>query len=340
MSEGSLVSSSLLTVVRNILEMQDVIQQPVVVAVSGGVDSVVLLSLLCDLRQELSLSLHVAHFDHKLRDVSAADARWVAELCDVLGVDFTIGTSTSTSNGGAVSGVEETARRERYTFLESVARNVNAKWICVAHTRDDQAETVMHHIARGTGLKGLQGIPRVRKLSDEHVILRPLLDVSRDQLEEELQSRKLNHRQDETNQDARYTRNRIRHDVLPYLRKTLNPQVTDALVRLSQQASETQLLVQDWVEEILADVIVERSPRRILLSVEPLRGRREALISALFVELWTQQNWPRRQMTREHWLRLVSMVDPEGPAGLSCPGNLQVTRRRKALEICLLDETP
>lgn len=319
--------------VQDFLKQQQVCSGRVIVAVSGGADSVSLLLTMNDLAEEFGLLLHVGHFDHLLREASAQDADWVKELCDRLQIACSVGTPDDLAPHPTKCGIEETARKQRYEFLQQLASDQNAQWLAVAHTADDQAETVLHHIARGTGLRGLQGIPAVRKLSDATTIIRPFLQVRREDLLKDIRRRKELFLQDETNSDPGFTRNRIRHEVLPYLRETLNPQINVALRRLAQQAAETQNVIEEIAQSLLEESVCRQNDESVGLSVEGLRSQPKALLTALFVQLWIQQNWPRQNMTQHHWERLSDMILLGTPKGLSLPKNLHATLRRNVLEI-------
>lgn len=199
---------------------------PVVVAVSGGADSTALLLLLSSLAPQLGLDLHVAHFDHRLRPrASAKDAQYVADLSQQHGATIRIGRADKPP----VS--EDDARERRYAFLRRAAREVGATRIATGHTRDDQAETVLLHATRGSGLAGLAGMRPQRD-----GIVRPLLVIGRDETESVCTEAGISPREDRTNADLRYARNRIRHKVLPELER-INPQARAALARLADAAA-------------------------------------------------------------------------------------------------------
>lgn len=190
----------------------------VVVAVSGGADSLCLLGALIDLRESrpdiAPTQLVVATLDHGLRGAAGAeDIRWVAALAARLGLRCVAGQAQARelANQRKIS-IEDAARRLRYRFLRAVASDVDATRICVAHTMDDQAETILLHLARGTGLPGLAGM---RLLSGD--LARPLLSVRREQTVACCAERGWEPRQDETNLDTRFTRNRVRRDLIPAL---------------------------------------------------------------------------------------------------------------------------
>jgi tRNA(Ile)-lysidine synthase len=212
-----------------------------VVAVSGGPDSMALLSLLAELRAPCGLRLHVAHLNHGLRPEADGDERFVAEHALRLGLPF---TSRRVDVGAYRTerrlSVEHAAREARYAFLGDVAAETGAAAVALGHTADDQAETILLHVARGAGVHGLQGMQSattMRAASERTVTLfRPLLSVAREETEKVCRAFGLVPREDATNLDTAYTRNRVRQQVMPSLRQ-VNPSVREALLRLGRAAA-------------------------------------------------------------------------------------------------------
>ncbi|HEY8108626.1 MAG TPA: tRNA lysidine(34) synthetase TilS [Patescibacteria group bacterium] len=204
-------------------EVRDILQpyrdRKLIVAVSGGVDSVVLLDLLNELRHELELDLVVAHADHGLRRGSAKDARFVEALAHGLGLP-SASTRLDLNPGG---NVEARAREARYRWLETIRKRRKADYVVTAHQADDQVETLFLHLARGTGMQGLSGM---KTLSG--TVLRPLLGTPRAQVARYARRRKLKFRRDPTNRNVKHARNRIRHQVIRSLRK-INPQLVETV---------------------------------------------------------------------------------------------------------------
>ncbi|MEN6478284.1 MAG: tRNA lysidine(34) synthetase TilS, partial [Anaerolineales bacterium] len=198
-----------------------------VVAVSGGADSLCLLHALHALAPELGYRLQVAHLDHGLRAAAAEDAAWVAALCARWGLPCTVGQAQVRALAEAEGrSLEEAARLARYRFLARVALRVGARAVAVGHTADDQAETLLLHLVRGAGLTGLVGMaPAAPWPLPEDVasaaltLLRPLLAVSRQDTVSYCAALGLTPRKDETNADPAYTRNRLRLELLPVLRE-------------------------------------------------------------------------------------------------------------------------
>jgi tRNA(Ile)-lysidine synthase len=204
----------------------------IVAAVSGGRDSTALLSALVSLRGELSLEIHVAHLNHRLRPDAAEDAAAVAKAAERWGSPYheaAADVRAAASREGR--SVEDAARRARYAFLAGVARDVRATVVATGHTLDDQAETVLMRVLRGSGPRGLGGIPPVRP-HDGLRIIRPLIETSRAEIDAYLGRRGLETREDSTNRDTKILRNRVRLVLLPIL-EGYNPDVRRALARLA-----------------------------------------------------------------------------------------------------------
>ena len=207
------------------------------------------------------LELVAAHFDHRMRPESGEDALWVGGLARAWEVPMEVG-------GAEVSLIsEEAAREARYAFLEAVRVRTGARWILTAHHADDQAETVLFRIARGTGLAGLRGIPARRG-----VILRPLLSFWREELEAYVRAAGLTPRVDSTNEERRFARNVLRHDVLPKLEVSVAPGARRALVRLARLAAREERAWRALVPGLAEGAILERSADRIVLARSVLLG--------------------------------------------------------------------
>lgn len=318
--------SSLLSRVANACRELQLSGVSVLIGVSGGADSVSLLRALHLLRQELNLCLHVAHLNHQLRGEAAdEDARWVEGLCHRLSLPVSIGVADiARIAADSARGIEEAARDARYRFLQRVARESGCSAIAVAHTADDQAETILHHIIRGTGLAGLAGIPRERELEPGLRLVRPLLDVSRAEVIEFLTETGQDFRDDETNRDETLTRNLLRRRVIPTIRQELNPNFPDALCRLGLQASEIQQSI-TWAAGMLLERVLEvSSSSESRLTWQAIAGCPRHLVREMLSLLWRQSNWPRQAMTFEHWERLAVVLLEGGAADF--PGGISATR--------------
>lgn len=223
--------------VKNTIKRYNLIERnsKIVVGVSGGPDSVALLYILCSLKKELRLSLYIAHLDHSLRKDSHKDAIFVKELADNLKIPITISqvnVKELTSKGS----LEEIARNVRLGFLSGVAKDIKADKIALGHNLDDQAETVLMRILRGSGLYGLAGILPKRKILGFEII-RPLIEITRKEIESFLKRKKIKCRRDITNLQDIYFRNKIRNKLLPLLERGYNRNIKKVLSNLAESAS-------------------------------------------------------------------------------------------------------
>jgi tRNA(Ile)-lysidine synthase len=207
----------------------------VLVGVSGGPDSVALLYLLNGLKLDFKLKLHVAHFDHMLRKDSAKDAFFVKKLSEKLQIPFT-SAKVRVKKLAQKGSLEEIARGARLAFLFQTAKKIKADKIALGHNIDDQAETVLMRILRGTGLYGLAGISPIRKISG-FTVIRPLIAVSRKEIEAFLRKNKIKTRLDSTNLKNLYLRNRIRNRLLPLLEKEYNRNIKAVLANMGEIAA-------------------------------------------------------------------------------------------------------
>lgn len=259
----------------------------VVVAVSGGADSLALLHVLNELRPRLGCRLHVATLDHGLRgEAGAADARFVADIAAQWGLPVTVdGVDVPALMAQTGQGVEAAARQARFAFLAQVAHETGATLVATAHHANDQAETILLHLLRGTGLRGLSGMALRTTLPGfpEITLIRPLLETSRGEIEAYCQQHSLSPRSDETNRDTDLRRNRIRHDILPQL-MTINPQIVSALVHLGESAAADLDYLAEQFSPVIASSIQENEritiSRAYFAALHPALQRRFVLWAA------------------------------------------------------------
>jgi tRNA(Ile)-lysidine synthase len=245
----------------------------VLAAVSGGADSTCLLDLFRRLRGESPFDLAVAHLNHSLRGAeSDRDEEFVRSLAGRLGLPFHVRRLSPGSLEGSKDGLEAAARRARYAFLEEMARGIGAKRVALGHTRDDQAETFLLRLVRGSGTRGLAGIYPVV----EGLFIRPLLGVGRNDVEAYLKERSLPWRLDSSNADPGRTRNRIRSRLLPLLREEFNPEIVPALARATEILREEEAYL-DEVTRHLAQRLLRREAYGIALSIPAVRVLHPAL---------------------------------------------------------------
>jgi tRNA(Ile)-lysidine synthase len=316
----------------------------VVLAVSAGPDSVAMLRGMHAIKQRSGGAglLVVAHFNHGFRGLAAdADQAWLEQLCRSLNLRLVSGKASGLTDAEIRGdGWEAAARASRYRFLCETAENFGARFVAVAHNADDQVETVLHRILRGTGLDGLAGIPPHRPLSPSVTLVRPLLTAARGEILKYLADIGQDFRTDETNTDTRWTRNRLRHELLPLLRERYNRSVDDALTRLAAQAEEAQHLIVDLAEKVFDECVsrevihtedsssdairVRIDCRR--LSESPLPVVREVCRMA-----WQQAHWPLLAMGFDQWRQLAELATGRRDAMVNLPENIRARRENEAL---------
>jgi len=233
----------------------------VLIACSGGADSMALLTVLLELQPAYSLRLALAHFNHRLRQSAAKDERFVAEMARRSGIPLYLRRENIRSHAAHYGlNIEEAGRRRRYEFLRQTATRIGATKVATGHTLNDQAETVLLRLLRGSGPGGLAGIaPMV-----DGLIVRPLLEVERGEVEAYLEEKGNTYCLDESNRDLRYLRNRIRHRLIPYVQKRFEPKIAQNLARLAEIAREDE----EWLKEIARrrmEKVITRGNNRLQL---------------------------------------------------------------------------
>jgi tRNA(Ile)-lysidine synthase len=248
--------------------------EKVLIAVSGGPDSVALLHILKSLAPVLNLCLGVAHLNHGLRPQEAEnDQRFVVQLASAMGVSaHTAAAELGTTAGGSL---EERARKARYNFFDRLARAHGYTAVATGHQANDNAEAVLMHVLRGSGTRGLGGIPPIR----DGWIVRPLINLKRSEIIAYLNRHSISYISDESNQDLSFQRNRIRHALIPQLERDYNPNVVATLQRTADLCHEEEVWLQQALNPLVNKVIATQSAERLELHAEVL-GRRAACPSA------------------------------------------------------------
>lgn len=261
--------------------------QRLLIAVSGGQDSLCLIKLLLDLQSKWGWYLGIAHCDHRWRSDSEANANHVENLAKTWGISFYLETANKAINS------EAAARDWRYQALSAIAQANNYQYIVTGHTASDRAETLLYNLIRGTGADGLQALTWQRSLITGIILVRPLLEITRIETEQFCKEFKLPIWEDSTNQDLQYARNRIRQELIPYLRDNFNPQVESALAqtaellqaeveyleKAAQQLREKAMGI-GYEEDSLTPLVLLRLNRRVLQNT-PLALQRRVMRQVL-----------------------------------------------------------
>jgi len=305
-------------------------------AVSGGADSVALLRLFMELRAELGVVVSAVHFNHRLRGkASELDEKFVAELAEKLGATLHVGRAdVAWKARREKANLEDAARRARYEFFARLAGQGAVDWVATAHTQDDQAETVLAHILRGTGVAGLSGIHPVSGR-----VVRPLLGFRREELQKYLRAKRQTWREDATNRDLTRTRARMRKKLLPLLEKDFNLAAVEHLAALADRAREQGSLVQHLAQQVFAkSVTMNRGEARVVLAellsplgIAPAAAAR-VLQSSLIQEIVGRTRQKPGQILSGHIERILQLAKNGEPGKrLQMPGGVDVLRERDAL---------
>jgi len=304
-----------------------------VVAVSGGADSVSLLDALArlDERGKLPAKIFIAHLNHQLRgEESDGDEAFVRSLAEYYGVEcFAERAAVAETAKAEKRNLEATARRMRYDFLARVAQICGARMVLTAHTQDDQAETVLMRLLRGSGAEGLRGIHPIRPLNESVKLIRPMLAVARAEVLEHCAHYDLKFRSDSSNDSLEFTRNRVRQELLPLLR-SFNPRSEEALARLTELLDDDQ----DYLHQIALGVLAEIRQGANLVA-KPLREQPPA-IRRRVLRLWLRQERGGLERIEAVHLKAIERLILRGHGGrlIELPGGWRV--RLMSGNLCLV----
>jgi len=295
----------------------------IVVAVSGGADSLCLLDCLT----HMGLDPVVAHLDHRLRSDSAADGEYVRQVCDRYHVPFVLGREDVHAQVRRGSSLEETARRVRYRFLGEVCRTRGIDTVAVGHTQDDQVETVLMHFLRGAGPDGLRGMAPVATLGpwlgeklEGLRLIRPLLGTTREQTRGHCLWVGLEPREDATNVDRRYLRNRVRHELIPIL-ESYNPNFRLSLIRLAKIMTGHREMVAPMVESAWRRIVARPEANALRIDRGSLLAESPAIQRELLRMAHRSLARPNAELGFEGVERLLSWMGSGAHGALGLPGS-------------------
>jgi len=303
----------------------------VIIACSGGADSTALVRGLAELRGQGAGQLAVAHLNHQLRGgESDRDQQFVEALCKEINLPCFVETIVVEGDG---DGIEAAARDARYAFLQRTAEASGARYVVTGHTANDQAETILHHILRGTSVTGLAGMPRSRPLSPAVTLLRPMLDISRQEVLDYLAALNQPYREDASNADTVFTRNRIRHELMPLLAEKYHPNVVDNLLRLGRNAKDAVDVIDSLATALMDECHRVDPDGASVVDCRRLANEPPHLVRELMVAIWKQRGWPRQSMTFDHWeqLRMMACNQSDARAAATLPGKIQAKHERDRL---------
>jgi tRNA(Ile)-lysidine synthase len=315
----------------NLLENGD----RVVVALSGGPDSTALLEILLKIATKMDLTLIVAHFNHGLRGrESNADEKFSRDLAKKMGLLF---CSEKMDKKGDKKGIspEDFYRRQRYIFLDKVAKEHRVQKIALGHNLQDQAETVLINLFRGSGLDGLKGFLPKR----DGKIIRPLMEISRQKIISFLDKSGIAYRQDSSNEKKMYLRNKIRLELIPYLKEKYNPKIEENLARTAEILRMEDEFIQKQVAEALCSPFVQLSPHRILLKISFLNTLSSAIRWRLFKTILEEMSPEKSGITFLH-VKSLDNLTQKNESGKKAILPLKIEARREYGDLILEKKKP
>lgn len=240
-------------------------EDSIVVGVSGGPDSITLLDILIKLQKQINFNIIVAHINHMIRADADEDQKYVENYCKKSNIPFYVKKeNVELLAKNQKIGTEEAGRNLRYEFFNEILEKTKSNKIATAHTKNDNVETVLMNIIRGSGTKGLTGIEIIR----DNKYIRPLLEISRAQVEEYCEINNLAPRIDSTNMENIYTRNKIRNLLIPYIQKEFNPSVIEAIDKLSKISKEENKYFENITQKLYKEILIEETKNEIILDLK------------------------------------------------------------------------
>lgn len=237
----------------------------IIVGVSGGPDSICLLNILNEIKEEFKATLYVCHINHCIRENAIIDEKYVEEFCKEKNIEFFVKRVDVKSIAKEKKiGTEEAGRNVRYEFFEEIFKKVNGDKIATAHTENDNAETIIMNFIRGSSLSGLKGIEKNR----QNKYIRPLINCNRKEIEEYCEKNNLKPRIDETNKENIYTRNKIRNICIPYIEKEFNENIVGTLNRLSEITTDENNYMQEQTVDAYNKLVLEENEKSIVLDLK------------------------------------------------------------------------
>lgn len=261
----------------NLIESGD----KLVLGVSGGPDSISMLNVLREIAEDETIDLKfqivVSHINHNIRKEAKEDEEFVKKYCDENNIKFfskSIDVEKIANNSKI--GIEEAGRKVRYEFFDEVLKETNSNKIAIAHNKNDKVETMIMNVLRGSGLLGLKGIePKRGKY------IRPLIEIEREKIEEYCEEKNLNPRIDKTNFDNTYSRNKVRNEVIPYIKQEFNPNIIKTLDRLSELVKEEDTYVEKQVEKAYQEIFIEGNNEEIILNLKKFNNYEKVIKSRI-----------------------------------------------------------
>mgnify|MGYP000483722803 FL=1 len=252
----------------------------IVVGVSGGPDSICLLNVLKNLQNELKINIVVAHINHMIRKEADSETEFVQDFCKQRDIKCFVKKADVLQIAKEKKlGTEEVGRKIRYDFFEEVKNLVGGNKIATAHNANDNAETVLMNFLRGSGSTGLKGIEPIR----DNKLIRPIIECTRQEIEQYCNEKGLNPKYDKTNQESIYTRNKIRNMLIPYIQENFNPNIIETINRMSHLIATDEMYFKSIVKQSYKETFISRTEKEIILDLKKFNVLEKVIKSRLII---------------------------------------------------------
>ncbi|MDP8215832.1 MAG: tRNA lysidine(34) synthetase TilS [Candidatus Kaelpia imicola] len=305
----------------------------ILLSVSGGPDSVAMVYILNELRSEIGFNMALGYFHHGIRKDSDKEQKYVEGLAAVFKIDFyTKRSDIPLISKKEKSSLEDTARRERYKFLISTAKRREFDKIAVAHNSDDQAETILQRLMRGSGLRGFRGISFKMDM-DGVEIVRPLLSSSRKEIERYLEKNKISPCIDKSNFDTKFNRNKVRHELIPYIEKEFNPNIKELLCKTASNMSQLHSFIEAEVEDVFKRCVKKESSY-VKIKTDRLKRFHSYIMAELVRKAVEVVKGDLKRFEYSHWKEIESLIyERPDNSVVDLPGGIKVRKAKSWITI-------
>lgn len=278
----------------------------IVLGVSGGPDSISMLNILNEIKNEFQFEIYVAHINHMIREEADEDEKYVQNYCEKNSIQcFVKRIDVQQFANNNKIGTEEAGRNIRYEFFEEVLQEVGANKIAVAHNKNDKIETIIMNLLRGSGLLGLKGIEPIR----DNKYIRPLIECVRQEIEEYCEQNQLNPRIDKTNFENDYTRNKIRNIVIPYIQKEFNPNLIETMDRLSHVATDESDYIEIQTQKVYKKLLVEKTEKQIVLRLKEFNEQDKVIKNRIILSAIKQLMGSTQRIEKIHIEDIIKLCN-------------------------------
>ena len=278
----------------------------IVLGVSGGPDSISMLNILNEIKNDFQFDIYIAHINHMIREDACEDEKYVQDYCEKNNINcYVKRIDVQQFANNSKMGTEEAGRKIRYEFFEEVMQKVGANKIGIAHNKNDKIETIIMNLIRGSGLSGLKGIDVIR--DDKYI--RPLIECERKEIERYCEQYNLNPRIDKTNFENDYTRNKIRNIVIPYIQKEFNPNIIQTIDRLSQVVVEESDYINKQTSEVYQKLLIEKDTKQIVLRLKEFNKQEKVIKNRVILKAIKDVMGSTERIEKIHIEDIIKLCD-------------------------------